>query len=287
MSSLVPESDMLGDVQADLGASDSTGADAGASSSVRVIDRTMRILRVLADSTDSMTLTELSQRVDLHKSTVLRFLKTLEKGGFVAAGHNGKGWRPGPVFLDIRSRSIARHDLAGLARPLMEEACSQTGETVQLAILPDTSVVYLAKVEPLDPPLKLNTQIGARRPIHCTALGKAIAAYRDPAEVDAILKEAGMPAFTARTLTSGEALHEALGKVRADGFAVDDREYNDLVSCVAAPIRNGEGTVVAALSISSLGQTASSPRFAELIAVARDTAARIGELLGWHSQASR
>lgn len=284
MINLGPESD----VSQSTGVDDAAGADAArGTSSVRVIDRTMNILRVLADSTDSMTLTEVSQRVDLHKSTVLRFLKTLEKGGFVASGQNGKGWRPGPVFLDIRSRSIARHDLAGLARPLMEEACGQTGEIIQLAVLPDTSIVYLAKVEPLDPPLRINTQIGARRPIHCTALGKAIAAYRDPAEVDAILREAGMPAFTARTLTSAAALHQALAKVRADGFAVDDREYNDLVSCVAAPIRNGEGTVVAALSISSLGQTASAPRFVELIAVARDTAARIGELLGWHSQMPR
>jgi IclR family acetate operon transcriptional repressor len=258
---------------------------AGSAASVRVIERTMRILRTLAEAPGMMTLTELSLAVGLHKSTVLRFLRTMEQGDFVASGPGGKGWRPGPVFLDIRARAIARHDLADIARPLMEEACRLTGETVQLAILPDSSIVYLAKVEPLDPPLRINTQVGARRPIHCTGLGKVLAAYRDRADVDRILAEAGLPAFTSRTITTSAALHAELARVRLNSYAIDDREYNDLVSCVAAPIRNADGLVVAALSISSFGQGVKSPAFSTLIETVCNTAARISQLLGWNRPA--
>jgi IclR family acetate operon transcriptional repressor len=255
---------------------------ASQAASVRVIDRTMRILRTLAEAPGLMTLTELSHAVGLHKSTVLRFLRTMEQGDFVASGPGGKGWRPGPVFLDIRARSIARHDLAAIARPLMEEACRLTGETVQLAILPDTSIVYLAKVEPLDPPLRINTQVGARRPIHCTGLGKVLAAYRDRAEMDRILAEAGLPAFTSHTITTAAAFHAELAQVRLNGYAIDDREYNELVSCIAAPVRNSDGIVVAALSMSSFGQGVKSPRFPALIEAVRSTATRLSELLGWN-----
>ncbi|MGL4288466.1 MAG: helix-turn-helix domain-containing protein, partial [Phreatobacter sp.] len=90
-----------------------------AASPVRAIERTMKILRALGSSTGYVTLTELSQSIELHKSTVLRFLRTLEQGGFVASGPGGKGWRPGPVFLDIKSRAVAEQDLAEIARPLM------------------------------------------------------------------------------------------------------------------------------------------------------------------------
>ncbi|WP_275430144.1 IclR family transcriptional regulator domain-containing protein, partial [Serratia marcescens] len=76
-----------------------------------------------------------------------------------------------------------------------------TNETVQMAILAETSIVYIAKIEPLDAPLRINTQIGTRRPVHCTALGKVLTAWRDPAEVDAIIGEAGLTRFTDATIT--------------------------------------------------------------------------------------
>lgn len=260
---------------------DETRPDAAAASPVRAIERTMKILRALGSSAGYVTLTELSQSIDLHKSTVLRFLRTLEQGGFVASGPGGKGWRPGPVFLDIKSRAIAEQDLAEIARPLMEQAVKLTNETVQMAILAETSIVYIAKIEPLDAPLRINTQIGTRRPVHCTALGKVLTAWRDPAEVDAIIAAAGLTRFTDATITSAPALHRALAKVRRDGHGFDLGEFNQLVSCVAAPIRGADGRVVAGLNISSFGQSGRSARFAELTRQATATAERISERIGW------
>jgi len=250
-------------------------------SSVRVIERTMRILKCLAQHAEPMTLTAISQRIDLHKATVLRVLKTLEQGGFVASGVRDKGWRLGPAFLEIRAQAIGRHDVREIARPFMEEACRVTGETVQLAILADNGVVYIEKIEPPDLPLRINTQIGTRRPVHCTALGKVLAAGRERREVEQIVQATGLQRFTPRTITSLSGFLEELARVRRDGYAVDDREYNELVSCTAAPVRDNAGRLVAGLSISTFGVAAQSARFRELVARAVATAAAISAALGW------
>lgn len=252
-------------------------------SSVRVIERTMRILKCLARHSDDLTLTEISQQIDLHKATVLRFLKTLEQGGFVASGTRSKGWRLGPAFLEIRTRAIGRHDVREIARPFMEEACRITGETVQLAILADNGVVYIEKIEPPDLPLRINTQIGTRRPVHCTALGKVLAAGRDRREVEQIVQATGLQRFTPRTITSLAGFLEELAQVRRDGYAVDDREFNELVSCAAAPVRNNAGSLVAGLSISTFGMEVGSARFGELVERVVATAGAISAALGWRA----
>lgn len=261
------------------------GKPAPMGASVRVIERTMRILKCLAQQADDLTLTALSQQIGLHKATVLRFLKTLEHGGFVAAGAqkvgSHRGWRLGPAFLEVRTRAIARHDVRDVARPLMVDASRLTGETVQLAVLADGGVVYIEKIEPPDLPLRINTQIGTRRPIHCTALGKVLAAGRERSEVEQIVQAAGLQRFTPRTITSLSALLEELALVRRNGYAVDDREYNELVSCAAAPVHSNAGSVVAGLSISTFGVAAGSARFRELIERTVATAAAISAALGW------
>jgi DNA-binding IclR family transcriptional regulator len=253
-------------------------------SSVRVIERTMRILKCLARHHDALTLTEISQQSDLHKATVLRFLKTLEHGGFVASGARGKGWRLGPAFLDIRMQALGRHDVREIARPFMEEASRLAGETVQLAILADNGVVYIEKIEPPDQALRINTQIGTRRPIHCTALGKVLAAGRERREVEQIVQATGLQRFTPRTITSLSAFLEALAQVRRAGYAIDDREFNELVACVAAPVRDEAGRTVAGLSISTFGIAVDSARFRELVDRAVATAEKISAALGWRAE---
>jgi IclR family acetate operon transcriptional repressor len=163
----------------------------------------------------------------------------------------------------------------------MEEASRLTGETVQLAVLADGGVVYIEKIEPPDLPLRINTQIGTRRPVHCTALGKVLAAGRERREVEQIVQAGGLQRFTPRTITSLSALLEELARVRRAGYAVDDREYNELVSCAAAPVRNNAGTIVAGLSISTFGIAADSARFRELVERTVATAGAISAALGW------
>lgn len=261
---------------ADLGASENSSAG-----TFRVIDRAMLILRCLSENPTGLTLTELSRETELHKATVLRFLKALDQGRFVAAAPTGKAWRVGPALLDIASRAGAQVDIRDAARPIMEEVCRATNETVQMAVLADDGISYVEKVEPPEQPVRINTQVGSRRPLHCTGLGKVLAAFhRDLGEVDRIVQRAGMRQVTPRTITSLSAFHEELARIKREGYAVDNGEYNELVTCAAAPVRDSSGRTVAALSISTIGVSVDSERFRGLIDMARSAADRVSNALG-------
>jgi len=246
-----------------------------------VVDRAMHILRCLSDHPDGLTLTELSGVTMLHKATVGRFLRTLEKGGFASVGQS-KRWTVGPVLVDIAMRAQRRLDARDVARPIMEELCRATNETVQMAVLADDGIAYVDKVEPPEQPLRINTQIGSRRPVHCTGLGKVLAAFHpEPAEIERILKSAGMPRVTPQTITSWSAFQEELARIRHRGYAIDDREYNELVTCAAAPIRDSSGRVIAGLSLSLIGVAADSTRFGELAQALEKAADKISNGMGW------
>jgi DNA-binding IclR family transcriptional regulator len=259
--------------------------DETASGTFRAITRTMNLLRCLSHHPQGLTLTELSNEAGLHKATVSRFLKALEHDRFVTA--NGKTWKLGSSFFEIGTRAIGHTDLREMARPFMESACHEIGATVQLASLVDDGVVYVEKVEPLDLPLKINTQIGSRRPLHCTALGKVLAASRDWPEVEAILARTGMRQMTARSITDPMTLKAELERVREQGYAVDDHEYNELVACVAAPVRNASGNVIAGLSISTFGIEVDSPRFRMLVETSVSVAGAISAAFGWRADPAR
>ncbi len=253
-----------------------------ASNAFRVIDRTMHILRCLSVHSAGLTLTELSGKAELHKATVARFLKALERGGFVAVAADKK-WSIGPALLDIATRAQRQLDVRDVARPIMEEACRTTNETVQMAILADESIAYIEKVEPPEQPLRINTQIGSRRPIHCNGLGKVLAAFhQQPAEIERILRSAGMRRATPQTITSMSAFQEELARIRQNDYAIDDREYNELVTCAAAPVRDSAGRTIAGLSISTIGVSVESARFRELIDVVKESAFQVSLALGWN-----
>lgn len=248
---------------------------------VRVLDRGMRLVSCLADHPDGLTLTELSRVLSLDMATLTRFLRTLSEGAWVVQGTPpDRRWRLGSEMHRIGARARGGNDLQIVARPIMEAVMWETGQTVQLAVLSDDEVVYLEKVEPPDMAVRINSRVGSRRPIHCTALGKALTCERPWPEVEAVLRAVGMPAYTDATLTEPAAFAVELEGVRAAGHAVDAGEYNALVACCAAPVRDASGTIVAGLSVSSVGVDRGGDRFANMVSAARDGARRISESLG-------
>jgi DNA-binding IclR family transcriptional regulator len=255
----------------------------GGQSTFRVIARATDLLKCLSGYPAGLTLTEISRETKLHKATTARFLKALAEGGFVAAVPTRKAWKLGPVIVQIASRAAEQTDIREVARPIMERASLRTHATVQLAILADGGVVYVEKIEPEDLPLRIHTQIGSRRPLHCTALGKVMAAFRDWSDVERMVGPGALERRTERSITDRRRLKAELSRVRAQEFAVDDREYNDLVVCTAAPIRDASGDVVAALSISTFGIATDSARFRVLISEARATAKSVSTELGWRA----
>ncbi|HEU0139838.1 MAG TPA: IclR family transcriptional regulator, partial [Bryobacteraceae bacterium] len=196
---------------------------------------------------------------------------------------NSKKYSVGYKLLAFREGSAARTNLnlRALALPLMEELTEITGLTCHLATFEKDEAVYIEKAEPAGF-IRLNTWVGKRNSLHSTAVGKALLMFTPENQIRKILKDAGLPRKTDRTITTVEAFLEDMARCRERGFAVDDGEDENEGCCIAAPIFSGDDHVVAAVGLSgTVAQIDAQRREAigKLITnYARQISARSGQL---------
>jgi IclR family acetate operon transcriptional repressor len=256
-------------------------ADVRADPILSTLDRGLRILELLAgdDAKAGLTLTELGRALGMHRSTLFRFLATLRARGYIDRDPVTDRYRLGSRVLTIAGAFLNNLDLRHVARPALQALCERTHELVHLATLDHGEVVTIERIEGKHP-VSLQTGVGARRPVYCTASGKAIVAYLPTETVDRILAQA-MPAYTPRTITSPAAMHEHLAEVRRLGYAIDDEERIEGVRCAAAPVFGHDGSVVGAISVAAPIQRTPLDRLRQLGEEARVTADAISRQLGY------
>lgn len=254
--------------------SPSKSTDVAAAHSVRSVVRTMEILKCFSSERPALRLTDISLRVGLNKSTVHRLVKALAAGEFLVTDSSERMYRLGPAIRSLAFAAREQLDLRTIALPYMQEASRSCGVTIFLATREKSEVVYLEKVEPPDMTIRLTAGAGQRRPVHCTGLGKVLLAFGDQQEVDALLRSTDLRRFTPSTIDSPAALLEECARIRQQGFAVDDRESNELIVCAAAPVRPS-GRVVAAVSGAAFNVSIEGARFREI----RDTIVRTAALI--------
>ncbi len=246
----------------------------------RAVDRAIAILKAFRLEEPELGVTELSRRLSLHKSTVYRLLVTLEKHGLVDWVPESGKYRLGMTLFELGSLVATVTDLRRVARPVLEALHNECGETLHLAILDMGDVVYIEKLESRAR-LRMYSEVGRRAPAHCTGLGKVLLAYLPDSELEKILQQKGLTAFTARTIVSPALLREHLAEVRRNGYAVDAGEHEELVRCAAAPVRDHSGRVVAAVSIAAIGLDTGTELFKEFIRKVVAAAAEISRRLGF------
>lgn len=214
------------------------------------LDKGLVVLELLArqGGARGLTLTELSRALCMNRTTCFRFLTTLRARGYVERDRATDRYRLGIRVLFLSSALLGTLDLRRIAKPHLERLCDDTGELVQLTMLDGDEMVTLERVRSKQALALQTAEVGARRPAYCTAGGKATIAYLPPDEVGRILA-GGMPARTARTITTPEAMRDHLAHVRERGFAWDDEEWIPDVRCVAAPVFNHEGGVMGTVSV--------------------------------------
>lgn len=215
------------------------------------LDKGLRVLEMLArpDAGDGLTLTELANRLGMHRTTLFRFLVTLRVRGYVEREPDSDRYRLGIGVLTLAASLLNNLDIRRVARPVLLSLRNTSQELVHLAVLKDDGVVTVDRFEG-QRSLSLQTEVGARRPAYCTASGKAMLAYLADDRVSAILAS-GMPAITPRTIVTPGAMRRHLAEVRRLGYAVDDEERTDGVRCVAAAVFGHDGEVVAAISLAA------------------------------------
>ncbi len=210
--------------------------------------RTLRILEVLSSGKE-MGVTEIGKYAGLHKSTAYRFLDTLEHEGYVKQNPETEKYKLSYKVLSLGFNLIEKMDVRNAARPYMEKLDRVTGETIYLTIVDSSQILYIDKVN-LTENLQTFHKVGDKNYVHCTASGKAQIAFFSEAEFNDIFQKWGLPKQTMNTITDINVLKEQLKEVRIRGYAIDDRESEEDVMCVASPIFDYTGNVVAALSIS-------------------------------------
>jgi DNA-binding IclR family transcriptional regulator len=216
---------------------------------VQVLDRALAILEVLSAEGPDLSLGEISDKLELHKSTAHRLMMVLERHRLIERNSVSGRYRLGLKLFELGTKAVSQLDLRERARPFLERLVLETSETVHLCVLDDSEVVYLDKVEPTRS-VRMATSVGRRNPMHCTAVGKAIMAYLPDGEVEAIIHRQGMKTMTANTITSFLDLKKELSAIRERGYSIDNEEIEEGVRCVGCVVRNFSGDPLAAISIS-------------------------------------
>jgi IclR family acetate operon transcriptional repressor len=225
-----------------------------------------------------LSLSEVAAELKVDRSVCHRALLTLRDLGLVSQP-GGSGYRLTMSLFEMGMRLVNRLEVKQVVRPFMEKLSGTYRETVNLGIKDGDQVVYLDRTESTQL-VRADLAIGTRIPIHCTALGKAILAFRPEAEQAAFCAGDTLPAYTARSITSPQQFSRQLADIRRKGMALDDEELYAGLRCVAAPVVDHTGFAAYALSLAGPSSRLSVADLLKIGADLKQTCARISAILG-------
>jgi len=254
----------------------------GTAYTVKSLVKALKILEVLADEEPPYTLTQLSRRLHLHVSTVHRLLVNLVRHGFVEEEPLSGGYQLSFRVLRMGLRVLDRLDFRSAALPLLRELNLRTQETVHLAILQEARAISIEKlVSPQ--PVGLDARIGGLTPLHCSGVGKTLLAYHGEDLLLQIVQSPGLMRLTAHTITGLPQLRKELENIRAQGYALDQEEAVEGLRCVAGPVFNHKGEIVAAFSVAGPATRLTTARIPEISQLVSEASRQISYRLGYRS----
>jgi DNA-binding IclR family transcriptional regulator len=221
-----------------------------AKSSIQVIERMMSLLDALAHQAAPVNLKQLAAETTLHPSTAHRILGVMVDSRLVDRIEPGT-YRLGIRLLELGNLVKSRISVRQEALPFMQVLHQELGETVNLSVRHDDEVVYIERTAPGNSMMRVVQIIGARAPLHITAVGKVFLAQDGTGSCTEYAKRTGLPRYTDNTLTDSDSLGREIDSVRNQGYAFDNEEAEKGVSCIGAGIFNDEGRLVAGLSVSA------------------------------------
>lgn len=245
----------------------------------QAVDRAIRLLCVFDIERPERSLSEIAGEVGLNPSTTRRILTTLLEHGLIEQDPVSRRYRLGIKLFELGSLAAAGVDLQRQATPTLRRLVREYEETAHLSVLSGNHVLCLQKIESSQA-VRTHSRVGMLGPLHCTGSGKVLAAFLEE-QLDQISKDVGFPRFTERTITDLQALKDHFAKIRENGYAVDDREHEEEVRCVAAPVRDHSGQVVATISLTGPAHRFSQDKIEEIADSLKRTTARLSISLGY------
>jgi DNA-binding IclR family transcriptional regulator len=249
---------------------------------IKSIDKALDVLEILASEKRAIGVTELSRMLNVNKSTLHGTLTTLLNRGYLEQDHETGKYKLGLAILSIADAALKDLDLRNKAKPIIKKLSQKHNETVHMVVLRQGKVVYIEKQESAQS-MRIHTEIGKRLPAHCTGVGKVLLAWLDKEERKKIIEQHGLSKFTLNTITDEETLERHLEEIRKNGYATDNEEIEEGLRCVAAPIRDYSGKVIAAISIAGPSMRMSLKKLEEMAQSVMDAAMEISRAIGYKS----
>lgn len=245
------------------------------SAPVGVVGKVIQILERLDQAPGGLLLREIVTSTGINKSTAYRFLSHLESEGYVFRDSDGY-YMVGPKLARLGSGATYQATLCRTSAAILEKLRTDTGETANLAVLDGSEMLYLSVFESLHT-FRMVSEVGRRRPLYCTALGKAVLAHLPPEQQRKIIAGSTFERFTPHTICSAEELNKDIHKIHRRGYALDDEEAVIGARCIAVPILNRERKVIGGISVSGPVVRVTKrhiPEFAAMLRTAADEIAR-------------
>lgn len=216
---------------------------------VQSVDRTLSILEVISDYEDGLGITDISEKVGLHKSTVHRLLATLIHKGYVRQNDETNRYELTLKLFELGNKKIEKMNIVTVAKPFIQELMEKTNEVIHLVIGEEAEIIYVAKVEP-QKTIRMYSSIGKRIPMYCTSVGKSMMSYMSDEEVEKIWSISPIKKLTENTIVNLEDFKEHLKIVREKRYAIDEQENEIGIRCIGASVLDYKGNVCGAVSIS-------------------------------------
>ena len=256
----------------------------GGAGSNRSTEKALAIIELLAQSRDPMRLRDISTALELNASTTLRFLAALQSCGYVAQEKDTARYYLTYKISRIANQHNSKTELQTITHPYLVDLSQRFHEGVCVSVEPDTTMVYIDVATGPDQTLMSMQHIGNVSPMHCTGNGKLLLLNYTPEQLDRLIRVKGLPRLTEHTITTRQALLEELERVRAEGFAYDNEECETGVRCVACPIRDYTGTIVAGISVTGPVTRMTDETIRRIQGRLAEAAGRISQALGYQKE---
>ena len=258
-------------------------ADTSDQNTIKSLERAMEVFEFLSEG-QGMPLTQLATDLNQSPATVYRILVTLEKRGLVEFDHVAQLWHIGPRSFVIGARFIRRTNLVERARPIMRKLMEDTGETANLGVQQEDSVLFLSQVE-TQASIRAFFPPGTLSPMHASGIGKALLAHMDELRLDTLFSKTQFKRFTGYSITEPTALRAHLSEIRTRGYSIDNEEKNTGMRCIAAPVFDFNGEAIAGISVSGPTSRIEPARLEELIAPVMNAAQDLTFAIGGNASA--
>ncbi|MEL6959998.1 MAG: HTH-type transcriptional regulator BhcR [Pseudomonadota bacterium] len=252
--------------------------DKTAQNTIKSLDRAMEVFEYLSEE-QGKALTTLASEMRQSPATIYRVLVTLEGRGLVEFDRTDQTWHIGSKAFVIGARFLRRTSLVDRARPILRRLMEDTGETANLGAEQDGSVLFLSQVE-THSNIRAFFPPGSLSPLHSSGIGKALLAQMDTEQVERVLRQTTLEAFTVHTITNNAALMDDLARIRARGYSIDAEEKNLGMRCIAAPVFDVNSEAVAGLSVSGPTSRIAEDNIESLSRAVMDAAAELTAAIG-------